>query len=67
MLYYFKSRKQLKQLFYSRPHLYNRKERTNLGGNGETKAIIRIKAVLVDLTIPFHVTACCLESTKAGN
>jgi hypothetical protein len=69
ILYYFKSRKQLKQLSYSRPYLH-KKERTNLGGEGETEVIQevkRIKATLVNLTILFHVTACCLESTRAKN
>jgi hypothetical protein len=66
MLYYFKSKKQLKKLFLSQPHLY-KKERTNLREEEKTKAVIRIKAALVDLTIPFHVIACCLKSTKAKN
>jgi hypothetical protein len=64
MLYCFKS---TKQLSYNRPHLYNRKGRTNLREEGETEAVIRIKAALVNLIILFHVIACCLESTSAEN
>jgi hypothetical protein len=64
VLYYFKSRKQLKQLSFSRLYLHKR-ERTNLGGKGETEAVIRIKAALVNSTIPFYVTTCCLKSTRA--
>jgi hypothetical protein len=66
VLYYFKSRKQLKQLSHSRPHLHKR-GRTNLEGEGETKAVVGIKAALVDSTIPLHITARCLKSTRTGN
>jgi hypothetical protein len=47
--------------------LHNRRERTNLGGEGETEAVIGIEAALVDSTILLHVTACCLKSTRTEN
>jgi hypothetical protein len=63
VLYYFKSKKQLKQLSLSRSHLHKR-ERTNLRGEEKTKAVIRIEAALVDSTISLHITACCLKLTR---
>jgi hypothetical protein len=29
--------------------------------------VVRIEATLINSTIPLHVTACCLKSTKAKN
>jgi hypothetical protein len=46
----------------------HKKGRTNLGGEEETEVVREvkgIKAALVDLTIPLHITACRLESTRA--
>jgi hypothetical protein len=64
VLYYFKSRKQLKQLSFSQLHLHKR-GRTNLEREGKTEAVIRIEATLVNSTISLYVTACCLESIRA--
>jgi hypothetical protein len=65
VLYYFKSIKQLKQLSHSQPYLHNRRGRTNLGGEGETEAVVGIEAALIDSTISLHDTPCRLESTRA--
>jgi hypothetical protein len=47
--------------------LHNRKKRTNLRKEGETEAVIKIKAALVNSTILLHVTARRLELTRAKN
>jgi hypothetical protein len=62
--YYFKSIKQLKELSLNRPHLH-KKEKTNLRGEKKTEAVIRIKAALINSTIPLHVTAHRLKLTRA--
>jgi len=55
---FFRSKRLLSLHKYKMQHLYTR-EKTNLGGEGETKVKVKqgAEAVLVDLIIPYHVIA----------
>ena len=64
VLPFFRSKRLLS--LYRLLHLYIR-GKTNLGGEGETKVEVEqgVEVVLVDLIIPYHVIARCLELVRS--